>query len=197
MTLEEFVRLSPKQIRSDERLMQLYVKFHEAAFSFTPKCTGCSFKSGFEKLRRYSTKGEKKITKFGTMEAKTFKLKKKYWNKILTFKKSGITYRKYGNNIDEVFARELVASGQEDLFDKLPKVSKGKHKVELHLKDGTKEIYGIEEGLEVSEYKSPYKEMDYRKELLPLYAEISEATGKFAKSKKKNDVIAFLLENED
>ena len=32
MTLEEFVRLSPKQIRSDERLMQLYVKFHEAAF---------------------------------------------------------------------------------------------------------------------------------------------------------------------
>src|SRR5690554_7769691 len=134
MTLEEFVRLSPKQIRSDERLMQLYVKFHEAAFSFTPKCTGCSFKSGFEKLRRYSTKGEKKITKLETMEAKTFKLKRKYWHKILTFKKNGITHRKYGNNINEDFARELVASGQEDLFDVLPKVSKGKHKVELHLK---------------------------------------------------------------
>lgn len=178
MTLEEFVRLSPKQIRSDERLMQLYVKFHEAAFSFKPKCTGCSFKSGFEKLRRYSTKGEKIITKFETMEAKTFKLKKKYWNKILTFKKDGIMHRRYGSKIDEDFARNLVEAGQEDLFDKLPKVKKGKKVSEKPIQNN-------------------FEDMDYRKELLPLYAEISEATGKFAKSKKKNDVIAFLLENED
>lgn len=171
MELEEFVRLKPEQIRRDERLMQLYVKFHEAAFSFTPKCTGCSFKSGFEKLRRYATKGEKKITKFETMEAKTFRLKKKYWNKILTFKKSGITYRKYGNNIDEVFARDLVASGQEHLFDVLPK----KEKVENNY----------------------FESLNYRKELIPLYEEVSEKLGKEAISRKKEDIINFLRENED
>ena len=176
MELDEFVRLKPEQIRRDERLMQLYVKFHEAAFSFTPKCTGCSFKSGFEKLRRYSTKGDKIITKFENMEAKTFKLKKKYWNKILTFKKSGITHRKYGSKIDEDFARNLVASGQEELFDKLPKVKK--EKTEEPVKD-------------------KFDEMDYRSELLPLYSEISEATGKEAKSKKKDDIIDFLRENEN
>lgn len=174
MTLEEFVRLSPKQIRSDERLMQLYVKYHEAAFSFTPKCTGCSFKRGFEKLRRYSTKGEKIITKFETMEAKTFKLKKKYWNKILTFKKNGITHRKYGNNIDEVFARELVASGQEDLFDVLPKKEKT-----------------IDVNSEIDYYKS----LDHRTELLPIYNETKQRTGQKAKSNKKVDIIDFIIEN--
>ena len=186
MTLEEFVRLSPKQIRSDERLMQLYVKFHEAAFSFTPKCTGCSFKSGFEKLRRYSTKGEKKITKFETMEAKTFKLKKKYWNKILTFKKNGITHRKYGNNIDEVFARELVASGQEDLFDKLP---------EKAILDAVDQR---ERGkILASQGLTKYESMSYREELFPLYKEVSERLDKKANSNSKEDIIYFLRENED
>lgn len=178
MKLEEFVRLSPKQIRSDERLMQLYVKFHEAAFSFKPKCTGCSFKSGFEKLRRYATKGKKKITKFETMEAKTFKLKKKYWNKILTFKKNGITHRKYGNNIDEVFARELVASGQEDLFDVLPE----KENVE-----------NIE--IDVNSEIDYYKSLDYRTELLPIYNETKQRTGQKSKSNKKDDIIDFIIEN--
>lgn len=178
MRLEEFVKLDSSQIRRDEKLMRLFVDFYEAAFSFKPKCAGCSFASGFKKLRQFSTKGEIKITNFETMEKKTFQLKRKYWGKILSFKKDGIMHRKYGSKIDEDFARNLVEAGQEDLFDKLPKVKKGKKVSEKPIQNN-------------------FEDMDYRKELLPLYAEISEATGKFAKSKKKNDVIAFLLENED
>ncbi len=50
MTLQEFVRLNPKEIRRDKELMQLFVNFYEAAFFVVPKCVGCSFKSGFKKL---------------------------------------------------------------------------------------------------------------------------------------------------
>ena len=189
MTLEEFVRLDPSQVRKDERLMQLFVNFYEAAFSFKPKCAGCAFKKGFKKLRQYSTTGTQKITNFETMEAKTFKLKKKYWNKILTFKKNGITHRKYGNKIDEDFARELVASGQEDLFDKLPNTGKTKTDNVVLVKKSDFETF--------TENVTGYSQMDYRSELIPLYNEVSEKTGKEAISRKKEDIIDFLRENEN
>ena len=53
MTLDEFVRLDPKQIRTDKELMQLFVNYYEAAFSFIPKCVGCSFNKGFKKLKKF------------------------------------------------------------------------------------------------------------------------------------------------
>src|SRR5690554_3163544 len=108
MTLEEFVGLDSKQIRGNEKLMQLFVEFYEAAFSFKPKCAGCAFKNGFKKLRKYADTG-KKITKFDSMETKTFKLKKKYATKILSYKKDGRVYRIYGHRLTEAFALELVA----------------------------------------------------------------------------------------
>src|SRR5690606_7986675 len=181
MTLEEFVRLDPSQIRRSERLMQLFVDFYEAAFSFKPKCAGCSFKKGFKKLQAYTTKGSKKIIKFDNMDLKTFQLKKSYRSKILTYKKDGVTYRKYGNKLTEDFAIALVADGQEHLFDKLPKVKRGK----VDVKE-----------LEVNVEKD-YSSLNYRKELIPLYDEVSQKTGKESKSRKKEDIIAFLKENED
>ena len=38
--------------------------------------------------------------------------------------------------------------------------------------------------------------MNYHKELLPLYKEVSQRVGKQAKSNRKDDVLAFLKENE-
>ena len=190
MTLDEFVRLDPSQIRKSERLMQLFVDFYEAAFSFKPKCAGCAFKKGFKKLRQYSTNATKKITKFEVMETKTFQLKKKYFTKILTFKKDGVTYRKYGNKIDEAFARDLVADGQEHLFDKLPKGGKVKSLTEAVI-DSISDDYTPQ--VVVVDLDS----LNYRKELIPLYDEVSERTGKEAKSRKKEDIIAFLKENEN
>lgn len=186
MTLEEFVRLDPKQIRRDKELMQLFVNYYEAAFSFIPKCVGCSFNSGFKKLRKYATSSKKNI-KFdkivNNMESKTFELKKQYKLKILTYKKDGVTYRKYGHAIDESFARELVAYGKSEVFKTLPSTSKKK--------DVVKEIQ-VNDAIVVNDYES----MTYRDELFPIYKELSERLDKKANSNSKEDIIAFLRENE-
>jgi len=205
MTIEDFVRLEPKQIRANKELMQLFVDFYEAAFSFKPSCAGCTFKKGFKKLRAFALEGKKniKFEKNNIMETKTFEIKKEYRTKILTYKKDGKTYRKYGNQITEEFARELVANGKTEYFKTLPKGTDKigskttKYKVELNLKDGTKELYGSENGLEVKEIDSTkYDSLDYRTELLPLYTELKEKLGKEAKTTKRVDITAFLIENE-
>ena len=194
MTLEEFVRLEPKQIRRDKELMQLFVNFYEAAFSFIPKCAGCSFNSGFKKLRKHAINSKKNIKfdkKVNTMESKTFELKKEFKLKILTYKKDGITYRKYGHALDEDFARELVDSGKSNVFKTLPKK-----------KDVVKEIKAInvivDEHFEIDGQVggNPFEEMSYRDELFPIYKEKSERLDQKAKSNSKEDIIAFLKENE-
>ena len=38
--------------------------------------------------------------------------------------------------------------------------------------------------------------MDWKEEILPLYAELKEKTGKKAVSRSKKDVIAFINENK-
>lgn len=191
MTLEEFVRLDPKQIRRDKELMQLFVNFYEAAFSFIPKCAGCSFNSGFKKLRKYAT-NSKKIIKFdktvNTMESKTFELKKQFKLKILTYKKDGVTYRKYGHALDEDFARELVAYGKGDVFKVLPK------KKDVVKENPKQDVTAIE--VKDVETVVNYKSMSYRDELFPLYKEVSERLDKKANSNTKEDIIAFLKENE-
>ena len=180
MTLEEFISLDPAKIRRDKDLMQLFVSFYKAAFSLTPNCAGCVFTKGFNKLKRYALKGEKKInfTKSNDMEDINFVLKKQYRLKILTYKENGITYRSYGYNLDSYFASKLVEHGKSEVFAKLPKSKKEEPKKEL--------------GKEVVDYA----EMDWKEEILPLYAELKEKTGKKAVSRSKKDVIAFINENK-
>ena len=180
MELKEFVRLSPNQIRRDKELMQLFVNFYEAAFSFIPKCVGCAFKSGFNELKNYAESSNKiiKFDKKKTMEStKTFILKNQFKLKILTYKEEGVTHRTYGYNLTEEFARELVKYGKSDIFAKLP---------ETKIKD-------IEV---INEMVIDYKKLNHREELLPLYATVKERTGKKAISNRKADIIAFLIENE-
>jgi hypothetical protein len=201
MTLEELLSNDASVIRKNEELMNLFIHYYKEVFSYIPSCVGCSFKRSYRKLKKFSQNGEKTLPLIKMQKQKkmknSFLLKKSERLKIHSYTKNGVKYRRYGNAIDEAFARELVAAGKSDIFLKLPDMGEeGKYKVELHLKDGTKEIYGIEEGLEVSEYKKPYKEMNYHKELLPLYKEVSQRVGKQAKSNRKDDVLAFLRENE-
>ena len=181
MELKDFIKLNPKEVRRDKGLMQLYVKFYEAAFFLTPSCVGCSFKSGFKKLIKYannSNKTIKLVEKTKVMGTKTFIIKNQYKLKILSYKKDGKVYRKYANNIDEDFARELVNAGKSEVFAKLPQMKKESKKEEVL----TNQDSGIEN-------------MDYRSELLPLYNEIKDRTGKEGKGKSKNDIIEFLKEN--
>lgn len=198
MTLDEFVRLDPKHIRHDKELMQLFVNFYEAAFSFKPSCAGCTFKKGFKKLRSFALEGKKNI-KFDKniidMETKTFEIKKEYRTKILTYKKDGKTYRKYGNQITEDFARELVANGKTEYFKTLPKGTdksgyKQKNKEVVFQNESTNPIGSTE--VDPNKYNS----LDYRTELLPLYTELKDKLGKEAKDTKRVTITAFLLENE-
>lgn len=176
MELNEFVRLDPNKIRRDKELMQLYVNFYEAAFSFLPNCVGCSFKTGLKKLARYANGAGKKTITYNqtskTME-RTFTLKNQFKLKILTYKKGGRVHRAYGYNMTEEFAKELVEAGKSEVFAKLPATG------------STSEPKG-----------SKYSDMDYRTEIMPLYNEIKDRTGKTAEGKKKTDIIAFLEKYE-
>lgn len=185
MELKEFVRLDPNQIRRDKELMQLFVNFYEAAFSFIPKCVGCAFKSGFKKLKEYAEASKKNINfdkNIIEMESKTFILKKQYQLKILSYKKEGITHRCYGYNLTESFAKELVNAGKTDLFAKLPEEKKEVEDVNVFDKSSGSVI--------------DYNSLNHREELLPLYSDVKEKTGKKALSNKKEDIISFLKENE-
>jgi hypothetical protein len=188
MELNEFVRLDPDKIRRDKGLMQLYVKFYEAAFSFLPNCVGCSFKKGFKKLSRHANGTEKTVNfdkTYTTME-KTFTLKNQWKLKILSFKKDGKTYRSYGYNLTEEFARDLVKAGKSDVFAKLPSSSIDIETSEEKNKETFQKFVTI----------SAYNDMDYRTEILPLYNEIKDRTGKSAEGKSKADIIKFLEANE-
>lgn len=191
MTVGEFVKIDPKEIRRDKELMQLFIIFYEAAFSFLPKCVGCSFNKGFKKLKRYIETGKKNINfdkNTIEMNAKTFVLKKEYLTKILTFLKDGKTHRKYGYQLTEDFAKQLVEHGKGDLFSTLPE--QGKEPIAI--------VEPEHMDLPIKEYldESIYDSMDYRKEILPLYAEVKERTGKEADSRKQSDIIKFLQDNE-
>lgn len=183
MNLEEFIRLDPSEIRRDNNLMQLFVKYYEAAFSVKPNCAGCVFKTGFKKLKSFYLKGnsEVKKIKYNKMDEKTFLLKKQHKLKILTYQKDGKTHRCYGYNLTEDFAKELVNCGKSDLFIKEPVINDVKEdkfdNVEL-------------------DKSSKYYSMDYREEVLPIYSILKETTGLKAKSNKKGDIIAFIEEHE-
>lgn len=186
MELQEFIRLKPSEIRRDSNLMQLFVSFYEAAFLVKPSCAGCVFKTGFERLKTHALKNGSKQIKQIVMSSKTFLLKNEYKLKILNYKKNGKTYRCYGYNLTEEFAKELVNAGQEKLFIKLPDVN-----------ENDKEGDNIEVmDFDQTEKQSKYYSMNYRDEVLPLYAKLKEEKGGMAKSNKKDDIISFIVEHE-
>ena len=201
MTLGEFVKIEPQIIRRDNELMQLYINFYEAAFFLIPNCVGCSFKSGFKKLKQYAIHGEKNINFDKNIiemkNPKTFLLKPIYQTKILTYVDSDKRiHRTYGYSLTEEFANELVKAGKGDHFNKLPEGSDTLIQT-LSKAIGTFELKIPTKAENEKVFKSyKYASMDYHKEILPLYAEVRERTGKQANSKKQADIIKFLQENE-
>lgn len=191
MTLHEFVKLNANEIRRDKGLMQLYVDFYEAAFSLKPNCIGCSFKSGLKKLKNYAKLGEKTVNlvkKSKPMKTKSFIVKKQYQLKILTYKKDGVTHRKYGHSLDEEFARELVKAGKTEVFAKLPGSGSAIDAVVDEISKDKNKKFNPADVIVANDYS----DMDYRTELLPLYNEIKDRTGKSAVGKSKQDIIEFL-----
>ena len=183
MTLEELLSNDANVIRKNEELMNLFIHYYKEVFSYIPSCVGCSFKRSYRKLKKFSQNGEKTLPLIKMQNQKkmknSFLLKKSERLKIHSYVKNGVKYRRYGNAIDEAFARELVAAGKSDIFLKLPDMGEEVKKTVLPSVDGV-----------------DYEAMNYHKELLPLYKEVSQRVGKQAKSNRKDDVLAFLKENE-
>lgn len=194
MTLGEFVSLDPNKIRRDKELMQLFVDFYKAAFSLTPNCAGCVFKRGFNKLKRHAKGKIVNFEKNITME-KTFIVKAQHRGKILTYKENGVVHRKYGNNLTEEFAHKLVEHGKSDVFAKLPDNKKKQKTIAVIDRNDIDEAKSTDK--EIVLKSKNYESMDWKDEILPLYAETRERTGEKAKSRSKNDVITFIKENEN
>lgn len=180
MTLEELLSKDANVIRKNEELMNLFIHYYKEVFSYIPSCVGCSFNRSYRKLKKFAKKEEKTLPLIKMQNQKkmkkSFLLKKSERNKIHSFVKNGVKYRRYGNAIDEAFARELVAAGKSDIFMELPDMGEDVKKTILPSVD--------------------YDAMNYHKELIPLYKEVSQRVGKQAKSNRKDDILAFLRENE-
>lgn len=189
MTLEDFVRIDPDKVRNDNKLMQLFVNFYEAAFSVKTNCSGCGFKNKFKKLKDYSENPKSKEIKIKVeeMATKTFQLKSKYRLKILNYRnENGKLVRVYGYNLTDAHAKELVRTGQGDLFDILPSDAKKVKEVNIAESEDKKAVViNADESIN-------YEDMPYRKELVPLYTKVKERTGRKAKSFSKDDIIEFL-----
>ena len=120
MELKELVKLDSQKVRRDSNLMRLYINYFKDAFSFEPNCAGCTFSKDFKKLKNYVQNNNNKIIKKAKMET-TFKIKRKYLNKIFTYKKKGgnIIFRIYGKLMNEEFAVEYLKNKtKEDLKTK-------------------------------------------------------------------------------
>lgn len=128
MTTKELVSLNPRKIRHNNELMQLYIQKFEAAFSYKPNCAGCTFNKDFNKLKKHVNSGSKSTIinlKPETMSA--YKIKPKFRAQILTYVKDKRSYRTYGRNISDQFAKEFLTHGTEEqlaerkkMFDAIP-----------------------------------------------------------------------------
>lgn len=129
MTTKELVSLNPRKIRHDNELMQLYIQKFEAAFSYKPNCAGCTFNKDFNKLKKHVNSGSKStIINLKSEAMSAYKIKPKFRAQILTYVKDRRSYRTYGRNISDQFAKEFLTHGTEDqlaerrkMFDVLPK----------------------------------------------------------------------------
>src|SRR5690606_38487862 len=130
-----------------------------------------------------------------TMEPNTFILKSQHRLKILTYKEDGIVYRSYGYNMTEDFARKLVEHGKSDVFDKLAESKKEQKTIAVIDRNDIDEAKSTDK--EIVLKSKNYESMDWKDEILPLYAETRERTGEKAKSRSKNDVIEFIKEHEN
>lgn len=115
MTTKELVSLSPKKIRHNNELMQLYIQQFEAAFSYKPNCAGCTFNSDFNKLKKHVNSGSKStIINLKPKTMSVYKIKPKFRAQILTYIKDKRPHRTYGRNITDSFAEEFLKYGTKE-----------------------------------------------------------------------------------
>lgn len=141
MTIQDLISNDSTKVRRDSNLMLFYIETFKEAFGYAPSCVGCTFNSDWLKLlRKLNGTDENLLTLQKEKTMATFKLKRQE-GKILSFKKDGITYRKYDTSLTEDFVIGYLENGTDEqiterkaMFSKLPKV---KTEVEVKEKKNT------------------------------------------------------------
>lgn len=208
MTLKELTSLSPNRVRRDNHLMPLFTAMFKEAFLIEPRTCCGGFKPDFKKLKRYAEgdtsakKNQIRTLKNNTM-AREFKIKRKFLNKILTYRLDGRTFRVYGKLAGDQFLQDYLTYGsKEELearrlqFDQIPeswkpevkpwhetsiaKTSQDEIQIEQAVEDGTLNLQQAQE-LTIKELKAYAKEHGI---------EIPKTT------RKKADIIETILEGQ-
>ncbi len=161
MDVKELILINADKVRRDSNLLALYLESFHQAFGYKPNCAGCSFNSDWQKLVKFVNTGEKSLSlpyQNTDKNMNTFKLKK-IQNKILSFKKDGITHRKYDNLFYEDFAVAFLTNGTESelaerrkLFAVLPEALLQKN-LEMPTMENTANYmkdYAKQKGIDVS-----------------------------------------------
>lgn len=117
-TVEELVRLNPKTIRRDEKLMRFYIEVYKDAFSIEPNCAGCTFNRDFKKLKNFVAKGGRSNVKPKNVEIMSSKrkytIKPQFKNTILTYRVGNRPFRAYGRSASDEFIEKFLSEGTKE-----------------------------------------------------------------------------------
>lgn len=127
MTELELIQNSAEKVRSDSKLMLVYIDFFTARFGEEPDCVGCTFKSDYQRLRS-AVNNNLKIENTMINLEKTFTLKKGVKENIVSYKKKNRIHRVYISKMKDSFVTEYLTNGTEaeikeraEIFQDLPK----------------------------------------------------------------------------
>lgn len=130
MTIEELAAQNASEIRRNENLMRLYMKYYKDVFFSVPNCASCSFKRDFKKFQKAVLGGNvmKNVKPYKTIEMarneNDFELKRQHQYDILAYRKDGRPYRSYGNKLTSKFVSEFLENGTERQLEERRKMFK-------------------------------------------------------------------------
>lgn len=109
MTKSELISKGKHKVRNTPSLMSVYVELYIAEFGRKPVCAGCTFNDDWEKFKRGKTTSKNVIV---ADSGKTYRFKQPTTD-MLSYRKDGITYRKYANKASDHFIEEYLTYGSE------------------------------------------------------------------------------------
>src|SRR5690625_3018682 len=118
----------PEKVRENEEMMRSYIELYKSVFHKEPNCASCSFSNDFRRLQNYFKQHHKEQV---MSNSKKYKLNARHKDEMLRYAKDGKTYRLYGRDINDDFAKAYLKHGKKselknraDKFDHIPKNKK-------------------------------------------------------------------------
>lgn len=108
--------MQANEVRGNSSLMLDYIQLYKEVYGKELNCASCTFKSDFTRLKQHLA-NNKQSTNNSIMG---FKIKKR--NVILSYKKDGLTYRKYDNIANDQFLSEFLTHGTSEELEERRKL---------------------------------------------------------------------------